>query len=173
MKNWFLWFFAGVLSIGAGLLALANPFAATLTAELLAGYMFLIVGILIMASAFKDQSWGGRIWAALLGILITVFGFNLVAHPLQGILQLTVIIAALMLVIGVARLVIAFTPLAAGARWVMVISGTLSIVLSAMIFSNYPWSGAVVLGVFLAVELISNGVSLIVVSLDRREAEPA
>lgn len=172
MKNWFLLFLVGVLSIGAGVLALANPFAATLTAELLAGYSFLAIGILIFISAFQDRSWGGRVWAAVLGILITVFGYNLVAHPLQGMLQLTIIIASLMIAIGVARLLIASTPLAAGARLIMVISGTLSIALAVMIFSNFPWSGAVVLGVFLAVELISNGVSLIIVALDRRKAEP-
>ena len=40
-----------------------------------------------------------------------------------------------------------------------------------MIFANYPYSSAVVLGLFLAVDLISNGVSLIVLGLARRSGE--
>jgi len=37
-------------------------------------------------------------WALLLGALITVLGFNLIAHPIEGVLRLTVIVAALMMV---------------------------------------------------------------------------
>lgn len=40
-----------------------------------------------------------------------------------------------------------------------------------MILSNFPWSATVVLGIFLAVELISNGISLIVLSLTRKAEE--
>jgi len=173
MKYWFLWMLVGILPIIAGIVALANPFAATLSAELLAGYLFSAIGILTLISAFQDQGWGARIWALLLGVLITVFGFNLIANPLEGILQLTVIAATLMMVIGIFRIIIAFTPMAAGARGILVVAGIVSIVLSVMIFSSFPWSGAVVLGIFLAIELISNGVSLIFVALDRRDPETA
>lgn len=168
MKYWFLWLIAGVLSVIAGFVALANPFAATLTAELLAGYMFTAIGILTLVSAFQDQGWGGRIWALLLGLLITIFGINLVIHPLEGVMRLTLIVAMLMFVIGLFRVIMAFTPIGAGARAVLIIAGALSIVLSVMIFSNFPFSSVVVLGVFLAIELISNGVSMIFVALDRR-----
>lgn len=171
MKYWFLWMVVGILSIIAGVVALANPFAATLTAELIAGYMFLAIGILTLVSAFQDQGWGARIWVLLLGALITVFGFNLATKPLEGIIQLTLIVATLMMVMGVLRIVIAFTPMAAGARGFLIVAGLVSIVLSIMIFSNFPWSSIVVLGIFLAIELISNGVSMVFVALDRREPE--
>src|SRR6056297_3139512 len=167
MKNWFLWLLVGILSVIAGIVALANPFAATLSAELLAGYMFTAIGILTLISAFQDQGWGARIWAILLGVVITVFGFNLITHPLEGILQLTIIAATLMLIIGVFRIIMAFTPMAAGARGILIVAGLLSVALSVMIFTNFPQSGAIVLGVFLAIELISNGISLIFVALDR------
>lgn len=173
MKYWFLWLLVGILSIVAGIIALANPFAATLTAELLAGYMFIAIGVLTLVSAFQDQGWGARIWALLLGALITIFGFNLVSNPLEGVLTLTFAVAILLMIIGVFRLIIAFTPMAAGARGLLVVAGLISIALSVMIFADYPWSSAVVLGVFLAIELISNGISLIAIALDRQEPEPA
>jgi uncharacterized membrane protein HdeD (DUF308 family) len=173
MQYWFLWLVVGILSVVAGIMALANPFAATMTAELLAGYMFTAIGVLTLISAFQDQGWGARIWALLLGALITVFGFNLIVHPLEGVLRLTVIVAALMMVIGIFRIVLAFTPMASGARLFLIIAGLISIALSVMIFSSFPWSSTVVLGVFLAIELISNGISMIFVSLDRRSPENA
>ena len=56
-------------------------------------------------------------------------------------------------------------------RWALILSGAVSLLLGAMILSNFPQSAALVLGVYLAVELISNGVSLIVLSLARK-SEP-
>jgi membrane protein HdeD len=173
MNYWFLWMVVGILSIIAGIVAFANPFAATLTAELLVGYMFLALGILTILAAFQDQGFGARIRALLLGALITIFGFNLVTKPLEGVVQLTLIVALLMMVMGIFRIVIAFTPMAASARGLLIVAGLLSIVLSIMIFTNFPWSSVVVLGIFLAIELISNGVSMIFVALDRREPRRA
>ena len=46
MKSWFLWLILGILMIAAGVFALFNPLAATLTAEQLAAWLFLFGGIL-------------------------------------------------------------------------------------------------------------------------------
>lgn len=59
MKNWFLWLLAGVVSLIGGFIALANPLATTLAVEQLAGWMFLVVGLLTILSAFGSQGWGG------------------------------------------------------------------------------------------------------------------
>jgi uncharacterized membrane protein HdeD (DUF308 family) len=173
MKYWFLWLIVGILSIVAGILALANPFAATLTAELFAGYSFIAIGILMLISAFQSQGWGARIWAILLGILFIVGGYNLVAQPLAGILTLTAATAGLLIAIGIFRLVLAFSPAAEGARWIVAIAGVISLVLGGMIFANFPESSVFILGVFLAVELLSNGVSLIMLALDGRKSKKA
>jgi uncharacterized membrane protein HdeD (DUF308 family) len=50
----------------------------------------------------------------------------------------------------------------------MILAGIVSLVLGGMILANFPQSALVVLGIFLAVELISNGVSLIVLALSRK-----
>ena len=169
MQNWFIWLLVGIASVTGGLVALAHPFAATLAAEQLAGWIFTAIGILTLVSAVSDQGWGARIWALLLGLALSIFGFNLIVNPLEGVMRLTFIVATLLMIMGVFRLVIAFTPIAAGARAILILSGVISLALSVMIFTNYPWSSAGILGIFLAVELISNGVSLIFVAMDRRD----
>ena len=63
-----------------------------------------------------------------------------------------------MMIVGIVRLVLAFSDELRPFRLIMVISGALSIILAMMIFFNFPHSAAVVLGVYLAIELISNGV---------------
>lgn len=171
MQNWFLWLLVGIASVIGGVVAFAHPFVATLAAEHLAGWLFMAIGILTLFSAFQDKGWGARIWAMLLGLLLTIFGFNLVMNPLEGAVRLTFIVATMLAIIGVFRLIIALTPMAAGSRVILGLSGLVSIVLSVMIFTNFPWSSLGMLGIFLAVELISNGVSLIFVALDRRDPE--
>jgi len=173
MKYWFLWMVAGVISLLGGLFALANPLAATLTAVVLAGWMFTFVGILTIVSAFSDQGWGARIMAILLGVLLLLLGINLLGHPLSGVISLTYLVAVFLLIAGVFRLMLALATQISQLRWAMILSGVLSIILGIMIFSNFPQSAVVVLGVFLAIELISNGVSLIVLSLTRKSETTA
>ena len=171
MRNWFLWMIAGVISLFGGFFALANPLAATLTAELLAGWMFVAVGVMTMVSAFGDQGWGGRILSILIGLIILILGIDLIANPLAGVVSLTLVVAIGLIVMGVLRILLAFRSDFAQLRWVLILSGAISLLLGAMIMSNFPQSAALVLGVYLAVELISNGVSLIVLSLTRK-SEP-
>ena len=171
MRNWFLWMIAGVISLFGGFFALANPLAATLTAELLAGWMFVAVGVMTMVSAFGDQGWGGRNLSILIGLIILILGIDLIANPLAGVVSLTLVVAIGLIVMGVLRILLAFRSDFAQLRWVLILSGAISLLLGAMIMSNFPQSAALVLGVYLAVELISNGVSLIVLSLARK-SEP-
>ncbi|PID36172.1 MAG: hypothetical protein CR993_06535 [Rhodobacterales bacterium] len=169
MQSWILWMLAGVLSLVGGVLALANPFAATLAAEQLIGWMFLFVGMLTLVSAFADRGWGGRLLAILFGVVMLLLGVGLVANPLAGMLSLTYFAAMVMVVIGILRLVLAFQLGIASARWVLILSAVISLALGVMIFANWPQSATVVLGVFLAVELISNGISLIMLAWLRKQ----
>ena len=171
MKGWFWWFIAGILSLLGGLFALANPLAATLTAELLTGYLFILVGATMLVSIFWDTQWGSRILSLLLGLALLLLGFNLVAHPLKGVLSLTFLVAAMMLIAGVFRILLAFGAPNGRVRVVLILAGLVSLVLGTMIMVNFPWSATLVLGVLLAVELISNGISLIAVSLTAKSEE--
>ncbi|MDO5632811.1 MAG: DUF308 domain-containing protein [Paracoccus sp. (in: a-proteobacteria)] len=156
-----LWIILGVISIIAGVLALANPLAATLTAEQLAGWTFLFVGILGAVLAFRAEGWGGRIWAVLVGVAAILLGVALLANPLHGIIALTAVVAAMFLVGGIFRIVLSFSLRGTGAFWLVLFSGAVSVLLAIMIFANFPVSALSVLGILLAVELISSGVSMI------------
>ncbi|KGJ21642.1 HdeD family acid-resistance protein [Paracoccus sanguinis] len=168
MRNWGLWLAAGIISLLGGIFALANPLAATLTATLLAAWAFIVVGILTIASAFGDQGWGGRIAAILLGILMVLLGVNLAGDPLAGTLSLTMATAILLVVLGIVRISLGFSFRTPGVRFLLIMSGALSLLLAFMIYSNWPQSAALVLGLLLAIELISNGISLIVLAMDRK-----
>ena len=168
MNNSIVLLGVGTVSLLGGIVALLNPLAATLTAELLTGYLFVIIGVLMLLSIFADDSWGSRLLSLILGVAILAIGVNLVSNPLQGVLQLTVVVALLMLFIGLLRIFFAFRMPTTGLKVMLILAGIVSLVLGAMILTSFPFSAAVVLGILLAVELISNGISLVVLGLAAR-----
>ena len=158
----------GAISLIGGLLALANPFAATLTAALLAAWTFVLFGVVQIIQAFRVRGWSGFLWSLLLGVLTLAVGISILVRPGPGIVSLTVLVAVIFLVLGVVKLMYGFAlrPLP-GWGWVLA-SGLISIVLGVMILSDMPWSAAAVLGILLAIELLSNGIFLLLVAFGLR-----
>lgn len=164
MSHRIVWIILGVLCILGGVLALANPLAASLTAVTLAGWMFLFIGLLQTFAAFRAERWSGRIWALLVGISFVILGIMVLGKPLAGMISLTLVVAVMFLVTGIFKIVLSFGLKGTQGFWLVLLSGALSVILALMIFSNFPVSAATVLGVLLAVELISSGVSMIALS---------
>ncbi|TRW95078.1 hypothetical protein FNJ84_17465 [Paracoccus sp. M683] len=170
MGSRIFWIIVGVISILAGIFALANPLAATLTANMLAGWGFLIVGVLQIVAVFRAEGWGARIWAGILAIAFIIVGISLLGEPLSGVISLTIMVGILFMITGIARIIMAFSLPRGGGFWMVLLSGVLAVILSFMIFANFPASALSILGILLAVELISNGVAMIALgSIDSRE----
>ena len=159
-----LWLVIGIISILGGIFAFFNPLSATLAAEQLAGFIFLLVGILQFIALFRAHSTIGKVLVAIGGVLGVLIGIELLQDPLQGILTLTMVIAILFMATGIVRVVVAFGLRRTVAFVPILLSGLLSIILAIMIFTSYPQSATYILGILLAVELISNGISLIMYS---------
>ncbi|MBV7433933.1 DUF308 domain-containing protein [Cardiobacteriaceae bacterium TAE3-ERU3] len=159
-----LWLVVGIISVLGGIFALWNPLQATLAAEMLAGWMFLLVGILQFIAMFRAPTTGGKIFGAIGGVIGVLVGFELLQQPLKGVLALTMVIAILFMATGIVKIVTSFSLRNTIAFWPVLLSGLISVILAVMIFSDYPESATVILGVLLAVELISNGITMIMLS---------
>lgn len=159
-----LWLVIGIISILGGIFALFNPLSATFAAEQLAGFLFLFVGVLQFFALFTVRGTGAKIFAAIGGIIGVLLGFELLTQPMQGILTLTMVVAILFMATGIVRTISAFSLRGTAGFVPVLFSGIISIILAIMIFSGYPESSTFILGVLLAVELISNGISLIMYS---------
>ena len=170
MKGAWGWLIAiGIISLIGGFLCFANPFAATLTVDYIAGFMFMLVGISQIVQAFSHRD-SGFLWTLGVGILGVIVGVMLVGNPMAGIVSLTVLVGVLLVFLGGAKIAysISMRP-ASGWVWVLV-SGIFSIILAVLIFSNFPWAAAAVLGLFLGVELTFNGIALILTGFALRNS---
>lgn len=168
-KSWGWMAVLAVISLVGGVLALINPFAATLAATLMAGWFFMLLGGLQIIQSFQVQGWGGFLWALLFGVLSLVVGISLVFNPLAGMVSLTLLVAVLLLVTGAIKIFYGFSlrPVT-GWGWVL-LSGAVSVLLAIFILTNFPYAAGTVLGIFLAVELISNGVLFLFIALGVRQ----
>lgn len=173
MSGWFWWLLVGLVMLVGGVVALLNPFAATLTAEAIAAWFFIIGGVLQLVAVFQAQGWGARIVALVLAAVFLWLGISLLSNPLAGILSLTLVAAIMFLASGLAKVAFSFMLRGTGFFWPVLLSGVVSVVIAIMVFSNFPQSAAVLLGLLLGVELLSSGITTISYALYARRAEPA
>jgi uncharacterized membrane protein HdeD (DUF308 family) len=169
MKHWYLLLAAGAIAIVGGIAALLNPMAATLTATVLAGWMFVIVGVVLLATLFSEMGWGRRLWTILLGALAVWLGLNILGNPLEGAVALTLVVGLSFLAEGLVKLILAWGTRGTPWFWMVLLSGAVSVLLGGMILSNFPQSAATILGILLAVDLISTGISMVALSLHARD----
>ena len=169
MKYWVLWMIAGAIGIMAGLLALANPFAASLAAVFLTGWGFLLTGVLQLAGAFAGDN-RGRVWALAIGGLGVILGIWILSRPVSALLALTLVIGWLFLALGFVKIVLAWPMREGPYFWPVLLSGILSAMLGMMVLGGMPGISEYLLGIFLAVELIANGIAAITLAMALRRA---
>ncbi|MBN8631556.1 MAG: DUF308 domain-containing protein [Rhodobacterales bacterium] len=173
MKNKTLLIILGILAIIAGFFAILNPLAGSIAATLIAGWSFLILGIVQIIAVFQETSWGARIWALLLAVLAIFAGVSLLAHPLAGMISLTYLLAILFIVSGVFKIVASFGLDAGNWKWLVLVSGLLSLGLGILIMMNFAEAALTTLGLLLGLQLISDGASMLGLALAARKIEKA
>jgi uncharacterized membrane protein HdeD (DUF308 family) len=137
--------FLDLLLVVAGAAAIASPVLSTFAVELWAAIAFAIAGIAQTIHAFAARSWSGFFWGLLVGLLYLAAGIVLWLTPIAGVVTLTVFLAAVLVVDGVFRSILAFQirPLP-GWFWLL-LGGLISIVLGVMIWQQLPSSALSVL----------------------------
>ena len=158
----------GVLFLAGGVLTLLHPFPASLTITLFAGWVFLVLGVLQVVAALRDTASQARLWMALLGVTMGLIGIELLVDPMAGLVALTVIVAVGFILSGLVKMVIGRGIAQAHLGWGVLLSGAVSVLLGIMVLAGIPQSAEVLLGVMLAVELISTGVAALFLAASLR-----
>lgn len=151
--NRWLLLIVGIVTLLAGVVALAMPFIASLTAAILAGWVLIVAGVFGLVTAFRRHD-GWHVAAAFALALVSILGgILMLAQPLTGILALTTVLIAYFAASGVLRIWYGARALGEGGGW-MVATGALSFLLALLLWFGLPFSAAWVPGVFLGVDLI-------------------
>ena len=166
-RKWYLAF--GILLIIFSLILLVALPLATLSAVFIFGVLMMIGGVLHIIAAFKIFQGGFRWFWALFGLLYLLAGYFAFTTPVQTAIVLTNVLAIILVIAGGIRIVNAFMfRLSSGWGWIL-FSGILTLLTGIMILQT-PDAPFWVLGLFLAIDILFQGINyLALASYIRRE----
>lgn len=116
--------------------------------------------LVVVGALFRIKS-GGFWSAALGGAILVVVGLFMLRNPLIGAVSLTLMAGAMFLASGLTRVMIAFQ--ATQARWLLVISGVISIGLGLWVLFNIGAATLTLLGTLVGIQTLLEGITLLLV----------
>lgn len=148
----------GALLIIGGLVILGHVVFATVVSVLFLAWLIIIFGGLGIVGALFRVGKGGFWASALTGGLLLVLGLVMLDNLEAAAVTLTLVAGALFLASGVTKLVAASSQ--PEYRVALVASGAVSAILGLIVLFNLFTASFVLLGVLLGVEVIGDGISM-------------
>ncbi len=172
-QNWWWLLVMGIVYVIAGFVAIGHPIIASYTVELVIGVILLVGGVISIIGSFFSGNWKSLLLILISGILYLIVGYLLLQNPLQGVVTLTLLLAAFLFVEGIFKIIHAFqmnpTP---NWGWLL-ISGIASLILGVLIYAGFPSSSTYILGLLVGIYFLVNGFSMIMFSFAVKDPAPA
>jgi uncharacterized membrane protein HdeD (DUF308 family) len=166
-NEWWCLLLLGVAQLVLGIAALGTSFIASVVTVVLFGLLLLIAGIAQVIGAFWAGKWSGFLLSLLIGLLYLINGYFIVDSPVNSTLALTLLLAAMLIFVGVLRIITALVLRFHHWGWPL-LNGIVSLLLGLMIYKQWPASGLWVIGLFIGIELIFNGWSWVMLAIGLR-----
>jgi uncharacterized membrane protein HdeD (DUF308 family) len=159
--------FGGLLII-LGLFAIMAPLIAGVAVTALFAWLLIIGGGAHLVLAWHVRGAGAHIWEALIGLAYIVMGVYLFFQPLVGLVALTAVLGAYLLMKGIFQLILWFRVRGmAGAGW-MLFDAVVSLILAGMIWTHLPNSSTWVVGTLVGFAILFSGISRIALATSVR-----
>ncbi len=170
--HWKMYLAEGIVLILLGAIAIVIPPLATLAVTIFLGWLFLISGIVGLATSFWMRHAPGFLWSLISALLGVVVGVLLIGSPLSGAFSLTLVLIAFFVIEGVVSIMFALDhKRELSGRWGwMLFSGIVDLALSVMIFAGLPSTATWAIGLLVGINMIFGGAALIGMSLHARDA---
>ncbi|MCE5321791.1 HdeD family acid-resistance protein [bacterium] len=160
------WYFLtlGILMIALGILAIGVPFVSTLAVAYTLGLILIVGGVAYAIHAFKTRGEGGFILKLITTLVYIAAGVFLLAYPLAGAVILTLVLAIFWSVAGIVKIINALQ-LRHRPNWGwMLFNGIVTLILGIIVWSMWPMASLWVLGLFVGIDLIVAGWTVISLS---------
>jgi uncharacterized membrane protein HdeD (DUF308 family) len=159
----------GVLELVVGCLVLVAPLAGGLAVTVIVGLGLMVAGVFRIVAAFHSDSFGSGALAFLWGLLLAVAGFHIYTNPGLGLLTLTLVLAVVFFAAGLTQIIVAFKMKPhQGWGW-MLLGGVVTVLLAIMVWRQFPWSGAYLVGTVVGINLLFNGIGTFMIGRTARK----
>lgn len=166
--GWFL--VLGIVLLLCGAAAIALPAVSTFAASTVLGAALAAAGIVKMIQSFRVREWDGFLWQELTGVVELVGGVLVYFNPLKGALAITLLIAVVFFVQGLAQIGLAIRIRRQdGWKWLL-FSGLIALAASAALTLKLPYTRIYTPGTIAGLSLLVAGGAYVAVALALRRA---
>ena len=158
----------GVVMVVLGTIGLVMVGAFTIASVLVFGGLLVIGGAAQAFEALRATGWKSRAPHVFIALVYLAGGSIALYDPMVASLSLTLFIAATLLVAGVLRAVMAFQMRPVRSWGWVLVGAVMSVLLRIAIMVQWPVSGLLAIGLFVALELMIAGWSCILFALAAR-----
>ena len=171
-KNWKLLLIIGALTLLLGIVGMGMNVTMTIVSIVYIGFFIILGGILHLIDAFIVDGWKNKLFGALIAVTYLIAGSLMIRYPAASAAWFTLFIAVFFLFVGAFRIFIGFQLRKENKAWAWtVVSGVTAILLGILIYAQWPVSGLWVIGLFVSIELIMQGISTITVAMAVRSLQ--
>lgn len=164
------WFVAiGCVSLALGVLALAHVFIATLASVVFIGILMALAGGGQLLHAWRIKQAHGFVLWSVSGLFYLGAGLFAVFYPVQGASLLTLLFGAMLIAVGALRGWLWFNNRGQRGWGWLGISGALTLLIGLIIAAQWPGNSVWVLGLLLALDLLFQGWSALLLGLFLRQ----
>jgi len=154
----------GVALIILGFAAIGAPVVATFATVTVFGILLLFGAAVELGSMIWVRRGASFLHHLLSGLLYLFLGLLLIDRPALGAAGYTLVMAVFFVASGVARVVFALAHRYPGRGWT-ILSGAVAVLLGVMIWRDLPEAALWVIGTFVGIELVFNGVSWLMLGM--------
>ena len=176
-KSWMWFLVAGTVLMLLGAACIVKSQTATTFSILALGWVLAISGVVWLVGAFQTWTWGGFFVYLLNAIIRGVTGYLLIRHPDAGAEGVTMVLAALFIVSGLFRSIVAGKIQFPRWGWT-VFAGLVSVALGVYLLATWASTSTFFLGLAIGIDLVFDGASLVgfagaIHSLPKVQSRPA
>lgn len=154
-----------------GLIAMLLPFATGIALSYLLGVVLVVSAVVHGYHAFGARGWTGRAWQLTLGVVSAVAGIAVIVNPIIGLMTLTLLAIAYLIVDGIAELATGFHMEPDSGRGWVGASGVISLVLAGLLWGGFPVDALWFVGVAVGLSLLLTGFSMVAVAYTGRRVD--
>lgn len=158
--------YAGWLKVEAvifmilGVLAILLPGAFSLGLELFLGWLFFIGGIFAAIGSFQAIQAKGFLLRLASAIVTAVAGLLLIMKPMQGVLVLTLVVAAFYLIDGICKIIYSLQAKGTPGTGLAIVNGIFGLIIAGIVYAEWPLSANWFLGLIIGINLLMGGMFL-------------
>lgn len=157
-SGWYM--LLGIAFIIMGTLAVLFSTVSTVFSMFYLGIALIVFSVFEGIHAWHMRDWGNFFLHLFLAVLYAAGGVFVLYNPMLNAITLTLVLAAFFFFSGITKIIVALSRNLPHKTW-LIVNGAVSILLGALVWLQWPSSGLWVIGMFVGIDAILAGWSLV------------